>query len=127
MNYSNHTYYAHSMHIYGSDREKLERDLLIRLGFNVCCPNRDLSLGNDMDAYLSIVKQCKSVVASEFAGFIGRGVYLEVSHALRHDIPVFVIRHSILYKVVKIVFFNENDWKTTYGQITEVESLKITA
>lgn len=35
MNYSKHTYYAHSMHIYNTEQERIERDTLVKLGFNL--------------------------------------------------------------------------------------------
>jgi len=121
MNYSKKTYYAHSMHIYGTDREIMERAFIESMGFEVVCPNRDLNLGNDMDAYLRIVRQCKRIICSEYSGYIGRGVYLEIKWAMRHDIPVYVLRGNSLYRVCEVGFFNEDDWKTTYGRITKAE------
>ena len=123
MNYSKHTYYAHSMQIYDTDREKSERGLLEHLGFNILCPNRDLKLGNDMDAYLRIVAKCKNVVCSEYSEFIGKGVYLELKWAMRHDIPCYVLRDEVLYIISEVDIYNDADWQTTYGQITEVIAL----
>lgn len=125
MNYSKHTYYAHSMQIYGSDHEKLERGILEQLGFNILCPNRDLKLGNDMDAYLKIVAKCKNVVCSEYSEFIGKGVYMELKWAMRHDILCYVLRDHTLYHVVKLKIFNDQDWQTTFGKIKEVRSILV--
>jgi len=125
MNYSNHTYYAHSMQIYNTDREIAERGFLEQLGFNILCPNRDLSLGNDMDAYLRIVARCKNVVCSEYAGFVGKGVYLELKWAMRHKIPRYVLRERTLYHIVRLRIFNDQDWQTTFGKIEEVHSILV--
>jgi len=112
------------MQIYGTDRERLEREALVAKGFTVVCPNIHLSLVNDMDAYLRIVERCKRVVATEYAGYIGKGVFLEIRWALRHNIPVYVMRHGVLFKVLTVIHFNEDDWKTTYGQIGHTEPVK---
>lgn len=125
MNYSKHTYYAHSMQIYGTDREKLERGILERMGFRILCPNNDLSLGDDMNKYLQIVARCKRVVCSEYSGFIGKGVYLELKWALRHNIPCYVLREDTIYRVIEVKVFNDQDWKTTYGHITKISEVEI--
>ena len=121
MNYLKKTYYAHSMHLYSTDTEKSERQALEKMGFNIICPSRDLKLGNDMDAYLRIVKQCKRLICSEYSGFIGKGVYLEIKVALANNIPSYVLRDGFLYRIFKINVFNTDDWKTTVGKITGVE------
>ena len=125
MNYSQHTYYAHSMQIYGTDREKSERALLEHLGFNILCPCRDLNLGNDMDKYLRIVAKCKNVVCSEYSEFIGKGVYLELKWALRHNIPCYVLRDCILYHVIEVEIYNDQDWATTFGRIKKVSPVLV--
>lgn len=125
MNYSKHTYYAHSMQIYNTDQEKREYDQLNKLGFNIVCPNRDLSLGNEMSRYLRIVAKCKDLVASEYSGFIGKGVYLEIRWALRHEIPVYVLRKGSVFIVKNVKQFNTDDWKTTFGKIGEVEPVEV--
>ena len=126
MNYSNHTYYAHSMQIYNTTQEKAERAQLEAMGINIVCPNRDVKLGNDMDRYLALVKKCKAVISSEYSSFIGKGVYLEIRHALRHDIPVYVLREGSLFIVKNVKPFNNDDLKTTFGKIGEVVPIKET-
>ena len=126
MNYSNHTYYAHSMQIYGTDREKAERGFLEQLGYEILCPCRDLNLGNDMDAYLRIVAKCKNVVCSEYSSFIGKGVYLELKWAIRHNIPCYVLREHTLYHVLEVEIFNDADWQTTFGKIKKIEPILVT-
>ena len=49
-------YYAHSMKIYDTDREKKERAYLEKLFGSVICPNRDMKYdGNGMVLYLKKV------------------------------------------------------------------------
>jgi len=123
MNYSKHTYYAHSMQIYNTAREKAERGLLEHLGYKIVCPNKDVSLGDDMNAYLKLVAKCKNVVCSEYSGFIGKGVYLELKWALKHNIPCYVLRDCIIYCVLEVEIFNDQDWKTTFGKISKVKTV----
>ena len=118
MNYSKHTYYAHSMQIYNTDQEIIERGLISSLGYNVLCPNRDLSLGDDMNKYLRIVQRCKNVICSEYSGFIGKGVFLELKWAIRYNIPCYVLREGKLYDLIGVSVFNDQDWKTTFGKVT---------
>jgi hypothetical protein len=111
------------MQIYNTKTEKSERDFLELLGFNIVCPNRDLHFGNDMDLYLRLVAKCKSVVCSEYSGFIGKGVYLELAWALRHKIPCFLLRERKIYRIINITEYNTDDWQTTYGKIGKIEEL----
>jgi len=123
MDYSKHTYYAHSMQIYDTDREIFERGFLEHLGYNILCPCRDLNLGNDMNKYLRIVAKCKNVVCSEYSGFIGKGVYLELKWALRHNIPCYVLREKTIYCVLEVEIYNDQDWQTTFGKIKKVKTV----
>ena len=125
MDYSKHTYYAHSMQIYNTTQEKVERGFLEHLGFNILCPNRDLSLGNDMDAYLRIVAKCKNVVCSEYSSFIGKGVYLELKWAIRHKIPCYVLRDNTIYHVLEVEVYNDQDWATTFGRIKKTRPILV--
>lgn len=115
-------YFAHSMLDYNTEREKLIRDDLeshLLDGMKLVCPNRDLQklFGKDMNAYLAYVKTCDLVIVLEHGGFVGKGVYLEVETAVDANIPVLVLRDSLLYHVKGVVAFDRNDWKNKYGKL----------
>lgn len=113
-------YYAHSMHIYNSPREKKELAYL-RRRFNVLCPNNDIGHITPFSKYLRISAWADVVVVSEYKGYVGRGVYEEVEQALKLKQTVYCIRENdtglILLPVKQVEIHNSGDWKRNYGRI----------
>ncbi len=84
-------YYAHPIAFYNTNIEMSDVNLLLRLGFTVVNP-KDLKLGADMDKYLAKVRKCDIVAFRPFEdNKIGSGVAMEISEALKHNIPVIEI------------------------------------
>jgi len=118
-------YYAHSMKIYDSIKEKDELRFLKRKykKENVVCPNNDLGELGDIERYKKFIKRnCKAVVASEYKNCIGRGVYEELKTALTNKIPCFLIRKTKTgrrsVKPIKSIRVNNKwDWKVEYGKV----------
>jgi len=98
-------YYAHSRTIYGTDREREERDFIAKVfpGHSVTCPNRDMGELGAIELYLQAVRQHGMVICSEIeygdVSAVGIGVFSEVQEAILHGIPVLVLRDHRLAKV----------------------------
>ena len=110
-------YYAHSMKIYDTDREKDELKLIKSLYSNVVNPNGDIKWRGTMEDYFEAVRESDIVVCSEYKGHVGKGVHDEIKEAQLHDIPVFVIRRGKFYPVKEISIDNAGDWGVNYGRI----------
>lgn len=115
-------YYAHSMLIYGTAREKEEIRFLTRAfpGFEIINPSA-LQRGKSMTKFLKIVSKSKRVIASEFLNYVGRGVFSEVARALSDGIEVKVLRKKggkyTLEPITGIQVINAHDWKRKYAKI----------
>ncbi len=121
-------YYAHSIKIYGSQRELRELTFL-RSRFpkaNVICPNNDLGQLGSLKDYLNIVDGCLILVASEYNNHIGKGVYHEVARAISNQVQVFVIREKesvfSLKEVTGIKIKNRSDIAVKYGKLIVLKS-----
>lgn len=121
-NIYNRVYYGHSMKMYDTDAE---RDALrfIRERFpNLICPNNDIGDSNrGMHVYLKIVAWSDLVIVSEYQSHIGRGVFDEVSLALKLNKSVYCLRkvkdtHKF-YRITDLVVVDENDWSVKYGKV----------
>jgi hypothetical protein len=111
-------YYAHSMLIYGTLKEKQELKILRKKFQNVLCPNQDIGdVQKGMSAYLKIVEWADLVVVSEYLGFIGKGVYSEIQHAQNNGIPVKCLRGSKLLEVKDTSIYNASDYRIRYGKL----------
>ena len=86
-------YYAHSMRKYNSS-EEAEEIAFIQKHFKgeVICPNVNLGELGDIEHYLEVIKSVDCVYATEFRGYVGRGVFDECTFALKNKIKVFVVR-----------------------------------
>ena len=75
----------------------------------------------DIKKYLKIVSKCARVVASELDGFVGKGVFAEISRAFSCDVPVEAVRLKEgsyhLLRVNGIQVINEHDWKIKYAKL----------
>ena len=86
-------YYAHSMRKYNSS-EEAEEIAFIQKHFKgeIICPNVNLGELGDIEHYLEVIKSVDCVYATEFRGYVGRGVFDECTFALKNKIKVFVVR-----------------------------------
>jgi len=106
------------MLIYGTTKEKQDLKILRKKFQNVLCPNQDIGAAKKgMSAYLKIVEWADLVVVSEYAGFIGKGVYSEIQHAQNNRIPVKCLRGSKLLEVKDTSIYNQSDYRFRYGKI----------
>jgi hypothetical protein len=109
-------YYAHSKMIYGTMQEK-EEIALLRKKYKVVDPNNDMGELGNIQPYLRRIEKCDGVVCSEYNGYIGKGVYTEVEHALRLGKFVFCIRKGKLLVVKELLPVDGQDWARRYGKI----------
>jgi hypothetical protein len=115
-------YFAHSMLDYNTAKEKKEYSFLRKL-FHILCPNKDVGKLSSMAKYLNLVGWSEMVIVSEHKGFIGRGVFDEIKHALKLGIQVQCIRPARgrdsfrLVTVRDVEVYNSGDWKRNYGKL----------
>ena len=116
-------YYAHSLQIYNTKREKRELRFLKRKFSETCNPNTDITWdnGTKMQPYFEAVKNSDIVVVSEYMNQIGKGVYEEINTALIHKILVLCLKKKFLryrlQQVKDVEMANELDWRITYGKV----------
>jgi len=114
-------YYAHSKKIYNTSREKMERSYIEKRFKAVCCPNRDMGELGSMNPYIDKVKGCHAVVCTEFQGHIGKGVYEEITAALRFEKEVYCLRRRVgvfqLHRIKEVMIVDDTDWGTRYGKV----------
>jgi len=113
-------YYAHSKLIYGTRREISERAFISRR-YQVLCPNRDIGERGSMEPYLQAVASCQTVIVSEVDGYVGRGVFEEIKHALKIGHPVLALRASArgftLLSVRSVAVVDSQDWRYRFGKL----------
>jgi hypothetical protein len=80
-----------------NSQEEAEEMAFIQKHFmgEVICPNVNLGELGDIKHYLEVIKSVDCVYATEFQGYIGRGVFDECSFALKNKITVLVVRRDI--------------------------------
>jgi hypothetical protein len=113
-------YYAHSMRKYNSIDEAEERAFIQKkISGEVICPNLNLGELGDIEHYLEVIKSVECVYATEFKGYIGRGVFDECEFALKNKINVFVVRKDLkgkffVQEVIDVVVINSFNY-VSYG------------
>lgn len=116
-------YYAHSILIYNTKREKKELKFLRKKFSSILNPNTDIKWDDTtkMEPYFRAVKNSDIVVVSEHKNHIGKGVYDEIKTALNRNILVICLRRKFfiyrLRKVKDIELVNEEDWRIYYGKV----------
>ena len=116
-------YYAHSMLIYDTRREKKELKFLKKHYKFVCNPNTDIKWDDamEMEPYFKAIKSCDLLICSEYKNHIGKGVYDEIRTALNNNIIVLCLKKKLfryrLHNIKDLILKNENDWKIKYGKI----------
>ena len=117
-------YYSHSMKIYDQEQEKIELGFLQNIFEKIFNPNKEINYNpkKGLKPYLNAVKKSDIVVCSEHKGYIGKGVFREISIAFAHEIPVLCIRGTYpnfkLKEVIGIKVVNKEDPKVKYGIIS---------
>lgn len=116
-------YFAHSMRIYNTPEEQQVLEFIgdIYGRREVVCPNNDMGELGSITPYLQRIEKCKEVIVREYKGFLGRGAYKEVQHALDLDKKVQVVRGNglemQLLPVKGIEVNDRGDWKIKYGKL----------
>ena len=89
-------YFAHSKKKYNT-AEEAEELAFIQKHFrgDVICPNVNLGELGDIEHYLEIIQSVDCIYATEFRGYIGRGVFDECTFALENKIKVHVVRKDL--------------------------------
>ena len=92
-------YYAHSMLIYNTEKEREEIDLIRNYDTTIINPNGWIyNSGNEkdiMEQCFVFIKQTDMTIFSTLKdGVIGKGVYSEIEKALYYDKPVFYLRQN---------------------------------
>jgi hypothetical protein len=89
-------YYAHSKRKYNTLEEENEMAFIEKhFKGEVVCPNTHLDTLCDIREYLDVIKSTDCVYATEYNGFIGKGVFDECTYALEKKIIVWVVRKDI--------------------------------
>ena len=116
-------YYAHSKLIYGTSNETEELEF-IKEKFpkaNIICPHTTVNELTDFQDYLHVVDCCTLLIASEVEGYIGKGIFCEISRAFGNGTQVSVLRKQnnqySLSQVIGIEIINQNAWKNNYGKL----------
>jgi len=115
-------YYAHSLKIYNTKREKKELRYLKKKFFKIFNPKTELQwdLITKMQPYFEAVQGSCSIIVSEYKKYIGRGVFDEIKIALKNKIPAYCLKRKFFrFKLIKIkdVKYIGIDWKIYYGKL----------
>ena len=118
-------YYAHSKITYGTKKEADELLHIKSIFQNVICPNADIGEASaGLAAYLSIIRWSDILIASEYEGFIGLGVFKEIEYALSLNKRCLCLRNIAgrfsLMPIHGVELLNASDIKKTYGRIVLV-------
>ena len=92
-------YYAHSMLIYNTEKEREEIDLIRNYDTTIINPNgwiqNSVNEIDIMEQCFLFIKQTDMTIFSTLKdGVIGKGVYSEIEKALYYDKPVFYLRQN---------------------------------
>jgi hypothetical protein len=123
-------YYSHSKKIYGTREEWEQLDFLRAYfpDFEIINPNGGIpGYFNDTELFimrrcLRTVRSCSLVVATEYKGFLGKGVYLEIKEALEWKVPILIPRVSksqTTFLDVKCVRTTNTENWTRYARVVE--------
>lgn len=112
-------YYAHSMRIYNSQRERQEVHFLRLRLHQVTNPNGLLSRYGWKDEARKLIFHCDAIMVSEYREHIGKGVYTEIHFASAMHKPVFVLRDRELVPITldNVEIVDPYDWKVRYAKI----------
>ena len=117
-------YYAHSKRTYGTRKEKKELKLLRKQfpGYEIINPRNLVFLNYNENEIMkecrSIVRQAAVVVASEYAGHIGRGVFEELLEKTKAK--KYLLRDKKFIENFRVQMVDADDWTVRYARC-EVE------
>jgi hypothetical protein len=115
-------YYAHSIRIYDTRKEKKELRLIKKEfpDYKIINP-ADIKLTGSsaeiMQAYLNIVKTVDALVFSEYLEHIGKGVFLEIDMAVDKDIETQLLRKKKFNHNFRVRIIDPDDWAIRYAKI----------
>jgi len=113
-------YFAHSTHSFGTDTETRILKVL-REKYRVICPNFDIGRLVEFKKYLNIVGWADMVFVWEYENYITMGVYVEVLHALKLGIPVWVVKETsdgfTFEGVERIEYQQDRTSRNHYGKL----------
>lgn len=108
-------YYAHSMHLYDTEQEKRDIELLYLFRFSVLNPNNDLvkeelkqyvanyGKDNTMDYFKKLIDECDAVIfRAHIDGKIPSGVGFEINYAMEKGLPVLELPTLISNKFLSL-------------------------
>jgi hypothetical protein len=80
-----------------------------------------ITKGSDQMEYcLKFIRDYAQVlIFSEFQGYIGRGVYLEIEEARAKGIPIFLLRDGLFWLCPQVVIHDATDWTFKYAKVRE--------
>jgi len=115
-------YYAHSMLIYSSRREKQELKRIRKRFPNheIINPAEIRIIGNGdeiMQKYIEIVEKVDIVVLSEYRKHIGKGVALELETSIEENIERYLLRGRKFIDKFTSEIVDPDDWKIKYAKI----------
>jgi len=116
-------YYAHSMKIYGTKRERKELKFLQEKFKTVINPSTDpkLQWNGSMSIYYDAVSESDITVCSEYKKCIGKGVFYEINVALDGGKKVYCMKKDgksfKLVEVDRVEEYNNYDWSVEYGKV----------
>jgi len=113
-------YYSHSMRSYNTDQERLELTQIASFfpKRKIINPNGAIT---DMKQAYRLINQAELVVATEYQGHIGKGVYDEICYALSQKKLVHVLRNGRLFRVYSEhqIEVLDIDWQRNYARVYE--------
>lgn len=114
-------YYSHSMLKYGTVEERKEikriKEEYKSKKFSIINPAKyqDFPL---MEDFLNLLETCDALVFSEYKNWIGRGVYREIIHAKKLNIPIWFLKDEKIYFDPRLKFeVIDNDWSIEYAKV----------
>lgn len=111
-------YWVHSKKIYNTPEEAEILAVLEKVFDKVVCPNRDIGEKGDIQPYLDAIDNCDTVIVSEYQDHIGKGVYDEITFAIREkDMDVYALRNWEFVGVIAAKIVDPNDWAVNYGRL----------
>jgi len=113
-------YYSHSMRSYNTDQERLELTQIASF-----FPKRKILNPNgavtDMKGSYRLINTAELVVATEYQGHLGKGVYDEMCYALSKKKLVAILRNERLFRVYSEhqIEVLDIDWQVHYAKVYE--------
>ncbi len=109
-------YFSHNKMTYDSEAEQFAMSYIRRRWQeSFFCPNQH-GAGLKSEDFMKAVNSCEKMLVLEYDGFVGKGGFDEISHALKKGKSVFLMKpgsgagHFLLLPVTGIRVVDESDW-----------------